>query len=106
MKLNSLIKIKRLKKFGDTLRFYEILLDGKNVEIIFASQNISIPVNPGNHVLRIAIDWGGSEEINFTIGEEEEIQFECESNFSLAQIILFPYYLIFGTNQWISFKKV
>jgi hypothetical protein len=106
MDSNSLVKIKRRKRLGDTLRFYEILLDGENVGIIFASQNISVPLNPGNHTLRIAIDWGGSEEINFTIGVEEEIQFECESNFSLAQLILFPYYLIFGTSQWISFRKV
>jgi hypothetical protein len=106
MELNSLIKIKRQKRLGDTLRFYEILLDGENVGIIFASQNISVPLTAGNHTLRIAIDWGGSEEINFNIGREEEVGFECESNFSLIQLLLFPYYLTMGTRQWISLRKL
>ncbi|MEH2079249.1 MAG: hypothetical protein V7K89_04315 [Nostoc sp.] len=102
---SSVIKIMRKKKWGDSFRFYEIILDGKNVGIIFASQSISVPVESGDHSLKINIDWGGSEEINFSIGSGEEITFECESSLSILKVLLIPYYLIFRPNNWVSLKQ-
>jgi hypothetical protein len=51
------------------------------------------------------IDWGGSEEISFSIDSGEEITFECESNLSGEKILLIPYYLIFRPNNWILLKQ-
>jgi hypothetical protein len=76
---SSVVKIMRKKSGVDSLRAYEIILDGENVGIIFSTQTISVPVEPGHHSLKMNIDWGGSEEINFSIGSGEEITFECES---------------------------
>lgn len=101
---SSVVKIIRKKRWIET-RFFEIILDGKNVGIIFATQSISVPVEPGHHSLKMKIDWGGSEEINFSIGSGEEITFECESAFSIGQVLLFPYYITFGTNKWILLKQ-
>ena len=101
---SSVVKIIRKKEWLQT-RFFEIILDGKNVGIIFATQSISVPVKPGHHSLKLTLDWGGSEEINFSIGSEEEITFECESAFSIWQALLFPYYATFGTNKWILLKQ-
>ncbi len=101
---SSVVKIIRKKRWGDTLRFYEIILDGKNVGIIFATQTISVPVEPGHHSLKMKIDWGGSEEINFSIGSGEEITFECESTFRIWQLLLFPYYF-FRSNDWVLLKQ-
>jgi hypothetical protein len=102
---SSVIKIMRKKKWGDLFRSYEIILDGKNVGIIFNSQSISVPVDPGHHSLKMNIDWCGSEEIKFSIGSGEEITFECESGLSILKVLLIPYYLIFRQNNWILLKQ-
>jgi hypothetical protein len=102
---SSVVKIMRKEKWGDSWRLYEIILDGENVGSIFATQTISVPVEPGHHSLKMKIDWGGSEEINFSIGSGEEIIFECESGLSIGQALLIPYYLIFRPNNWISLKQ-
>jgi hypothetical protein len=102
---SSVVKIKRKKNAVDSARSYEIILDGENVGIIFPTQTISVPVEPGHHSLKMNIDWGGSEEINFSIGSGEEITFECESNIPLQKIFLAPYYLIFRPHNWILLKQ-
>lgn len=102
---SSVIKIVRQKNWKDSSRAYEIILDGENVGIILASQSISVPVEPGHHSLKMKIDWGGSEEINFSIGSGEEITFKCEFGFSIIRLLLVPYYLILKPNNWISLKQ-
>jgi hypothetical protein len=102
---SSVVKIKRKKNAVDSSRAYEIILDGENVGIIFSTQTISVPVEPGHHSLKMNIDWCSSEEINFSIGSGEEITFECESNIPLQKVLLAPYYLIFKPNNWILLKQ-
>jgi hypothetical protein len=102
---SSVVKIMRKKKWGDSFRFYEVILDGRNVGVIFASQSISVPVDPGHHSLKMSIDWCGSEEIKFSIGSGEKITFECESSLSILKVLLIPYYLIFKQNNWILLKQ-
>lgn len=102
---SPVVNIVRKKNWKDLFRAYEIILDGENVGIIFASQSISVPVAPGHHSLKMKIDWCGSEEINFSIGSKEEIIFECESGLSILQVLLIPYYLIFKPNNWILLKQ-
>jgi hypothetical protein len=102
---SSVIKIVRKKNWKDLSRAYEIILDGENVGIILASQSISVPVEPGHHSLKMKIDWGGSEEINFSIDSGEEITFICEFGFSILRLLLIPYYLIFKPKNWILLKQ-
>jgi hypothetical protein len=102
---SSVVKIMRKKKWVDSFRAYKIILNGNNVGILFASQSISVPVEPGHHSLKMNIDWCGSEEINFSIGSGEEITFECESGLSILKVLLIPYYLIFRPNNWILLKQ-
>jgi len=102
---SSVVKIMRKKKWGDSFRFYEVILDGRNVGVIFASQSISVPVDPGHHSLKMKIDWFGSEEINFNIGSGEEITFECEPRHPIVGALLMPYHLIFEPNNWILLQR-
>ncbi len=102
---SSVVKIMRKKSWGDTWRFFEIILDGKNVGIVFPNQTTSVLVEPGHHSLKMKIDWFGSEEINFNIGSGEEITFECEPRHPIVGALLMPYHLIFGANDWILLKQ-
>lgn len=102
---SSVVKITRKKTLVNSMGAYEIILDGENVGRIFASQTISVPVEPGHHSLKMMIDWAGSEEINFSIGSGEEITFECEPRLPIGGILLIPYYLIFKPNKWILLKQ-
>jgi len=96
----------RKKTWLDLFRFYEVILDGTNVGIIFAGQSIYVPTEPGHHSLKISLDWCGSEKINFSIGLGEEITFECESGLSIPQVLLVPYYLVFRPNNWILLRQL
>ena len=80
---SSVVKIKRKKQLIGSLAFFEIILDGENVGIIFSTQTISVPVEPGHHSIKMSQFWVGSEEINFSIGSGEEITFECDIGFWL-----------------------
>jgi hypothetical protein len=102
---SSVVKIRRKKTlYVDSWRSYEIILDGENVGIILSNKTISVLVEPGHHSLKMKLDWGGSEEINFSIGSGEEITFECES-IPIQKMLLIPYYLIFRPNNWILLKQ-
>ena len=102
---SSVVKITRKKTVVDSARAYEIILDGENVGIIFISQTISVPVEPGHHSLKMILDWASSEEINFSIGSGEEIRFECEPRLPIVAILLIPFYLIFKPNKCIVLKR-
>jgi hypothetical protein len=49
---SSVVKIKRKKNAVDSSKAYEIILDSENVGIIFSTQTISVPVEPGHHSLK------------------------------------------------------
>jgi hypothetical protein len=104
--MESSIKIKRNKKWGDSLRSYQIVLDGEHAGIIFENQSISIAIEPGHHSLRMKLDSSGSEEINFDINRGEGIRFECKNNCSSPiQLLLILYYAYFKTDRWILLKQ-
>jgi hypothetical protein len=103
---SSVLKIMRKNNgFVDLLRSYEIILDGKNVGIVFPNQTTSVVVEPGHHSLKMKIDWFGSEEINFNIGSGEDITFECEPRHPIVGALLMPYHLMFEPNNWILLKR-
>jgi hypothetical protein len=108
--MESTLVIYRRNKYFGKLLFYEIILDGDDVGIIFNGRSISIPIEAGNHSVKLKVDWGGSKEINFSVSEGEEIKFECEDSGSLLQVLFFPftlpYYLTFGINDMIKLRQV
>jgi hypothetical protein len=104
--METSIKIKRNRKYVDSLRSYKIILDCEEVGIIFQDKSISIAMQPGQHSLRMKLEQCSSEEINFDIELGEEIRFECENNRSSPlELLLYVYYSFFEKDRWILLKQ-
>lgn len=71
------IVIRRLGGYRDLIRSYKIVLDGEVVGKIKQKREATIDVAPGEHTLRMKIDWTGSPEIPFTISAGETLEFVC-----------------------------
>ena|ERR1035437_1209747 len=64
----------------DRIRSYRIILDDIDIGSIKESRSLDFGAEPGSHVLQLKIDWTRSQQIQFDVGVDEIISFECEPN--------------------------
>jgi len=78
---DAILVIKRSDEVRkDRVRAYRIMLDDNELGRIKAGSTEKFVIQTGNHSLRLKIDWTGSPDVSFEIGESETIEFECEPN--------------------------
>jgi hypothetical protein len=46
---------------------YKVVIDGEEVGRIGDGDELDIPVSPGEHSLRLKIDWTGSKQLEFSL---------------------------------------
>ena len=74
----SVVRIQRLRSgWRDRFRRYELLLDGQAAGPVKNGEVIELLVAPGQHVLKVKIDWKGSDEKRFTIEANQTAEFRC-----------------------------
>jgi len=104
-----IIRIKRDTGYADKIRAYKIILNGDVVGKIKDGEQVEIDVAPGNHQLKMKIDWCGSNIVEFEMNEKI-IEFECGSNLRGSKFWI-PFielkYIIFKRNQyiWLTMKS-
>ena len=59
-------------------------------------------VDEGTHKISLKIDWCGSGEIEFSIANEETIEFECRNN---THLFLAFFYVLFARNEYLWLRK-
>ena len=89
------ITIQRGKSYADRLRAYKVAVDGVVVASVRAGQSVTVPVAAGSHTLRLRIDWGRSEELQFQARAGECIAFECGSSLAGWRVLLAIFYAVF-----------
>jgi hypothetical protein len=62
----------------DRLRDYEVILDGVLVAEVASGESTEFDCPAGAHTIRIKLDWGSSNPIEFSVGPGEALDFECE----------------------------
>ncbi|HTE58581.1 MAG TPA: hypothetical protein VK694_07640 [Verrucomicrobiae bacterium] len=72
------ICIKRDSGYADSLRNYEVLVDGKKIGTIADNERKDFHVKPGMHALYLKIDYIKSNHINFKGGDGEDLSFEIK----------------------------
>ena len=93
------IKLIRKKAWGDILRSYAIILDGKKVGAIRHGKTCSLNCSTGQHSLQLKIDWCRSPEVFFEILQDNDsLEFECQSNVNPLKVV--KNYLL--PEEWIS----
>ena len=99
------ITIRRGKSYADSWRAYKVKVDGIVVASVRAGQSAAITVVPGSHMLRLRIDWCGSEEIQFDVQAGDHITFECGSSLAGWRIFLAPFYVFFRTCRYLWLRR-
>lgn len=100
------VKIIRTSAYADYLRHYKVLLDNEVICEIADSASKEFTVEPGEHSIYVKIDWARSNKINFNMGDEETITFECSSNIQGVRLLLAILYAIFRSNRYLKLKQL
>jgi hypothetical protein len=64
-------------RWRDRARNYRVVIDGAKVGSVADSDVAEFDVEPGRHTIRLRIDWTGSRELPFSIGEAGTVAFSC-----------------------------
>jgi hypothetical protein len=62
----------------DVLRMYRVLIDGRAVGHIGRCETRDFPVTPGEHRLRLKIDWATSSERVASVARAQVAEFTCK----------------------------
>jgi hypothetical protein len=77
----TLTAILRLRREGVGIELrrgrFGIYVDGANVATIDNHQTVELPVDPGQHTLRIGVGRYSSQTSSFTIADGDTIDFRC-----------------------------
>ena len=94
------IRLSRARaRWRDRAKAYRVLIDGVEAARIGDGETAHLPVEPGNHSLRLRVDWSGSRELTFTLGDGQEVGFSCRPNTGLAIWLLFQ--SVFVRDRWV-----
>jgi hypothetical protein len=96
------IQINRDAGYADASRKYKIELDGDIAGEIRASESVTLNVTPGNHKIRLRIDWCSSNYLDFQVAPEETVVFDCGNNSPLGLVIL---YITIFRNKYLWIQK-
>jgi hypothetical protein len=97
-----LVKVHRKNQFADRLRAYEIIVDGEVKNIVRAGRTAEFYLPKGLHRIRLKIDWCGSREIEFNLGDDETAEFDCGNN---TKLFLELFYVFFARNDYLWLEK-
>ena len=97
-----LVKINRESQFADAVRAYQIYVDGEKKSEIRCGETQEFFVPPGNYRISLKIDWCGSPEIEFSVGAEENVEFDCGNN---TKGFLAGFYALFMPKDYLWLKK-
>lgn len=96
------IKLHRENQFADKIRSYQIFVDEIQIGEIKSGSTKEFYVVEGTHKISLKIDWCGSGEIEFSIANEETIEFECGNN---THLFLAFFYVLFARNKYLWLRK-
>lgn len=75
----SQIEIIRSSEYANRLREIKIFIDNQQVGSIANGKTALFEVSEGNHTIQAKIDWGRSNVIDITLGENEKKSFQMTS---------------------------
>jgi len=95
------VTVSRVTSYADRLRAYKIKVDGVVHGTVRASETVSFTVPEGDHVLSLAIDWCGSNEVAFRATPGRRLAFECGSNLTGRRVLLVLAYVLFLWDRYL-----
>ncbi len=83
----------------------KVFIDGVEVDRIKQGTTIQIEVPPGEHELRMKIDWCSSRPMLFTVSSSENLAFHVKSNLR-GRTFQVLYFTLFARDEYIVLERV
>ncbi|GCF06963.1 hypothetical protein [Dictyobacter arantiisoli] len=93
------IRIERRPSTSGILRSYKVYVDGQQVGKLRESEQLAVPVQPGDHVIVLRVDWCSSHPVTVHVEAGEEVPLYGQS---ISGIIAGLYTLIFNPQNYIQ----
>jgi hypothetical protein len=75
-------------RWRDAGRDYRVILDAREISRIPDGSSLDLEVTPGQHTLRLRIDWTGSRSVTFFISAGQIKEFTCGPARGIAIVLL------------------
>lgn len=92
------IIINRSSEYSNKMRSIGIYLGNDKIINIKDGESLEYEIKPGKYKLKAKIDWCSSNEIKFTIEENDTLRF----NLNGTNPFLSLYYITFGKNDYLK----
>jgi hypothetical protein len=82
----------------DRLRGYHVTIDGHKAGILRAGEQLSLTIAPGEHLVRVTMDWVGSDRARVNIKRGQCVWLSCEPRATPWTLV---YWLTLGHSRYI-----
>ena len=93
-------------RWGDRVRRYVILVDDLQIGEISDGETKTIDIEPGHHTLRLKIDWTGSEDVLFDVGDGQSVNFRCGPRVKAAFAVVGLLQSVVQRDKWILLERI
>jgi hypothetical protein len=83
------VYLTRVSQYQDK-RKYKVIVDGSEIGKIAQDETMKLKVCPGDHEIKLKIDWGSSNTLVFNAQTGQDIRLECGNNvgFNIRKTLL------------------
>jgi len=100
-----LLILRRVSGWGDHLRNYKVILDGKEVGHIADGETLKCDVAPGEHTLYLKIDYARSQKRQFHSSKDKDVEFVCSPNVQGFKVLMFFLYLTILSTRYVRLEQ-
>jgi hypothetical protein len=79
------VYLRRAPQFMDVMRKYQVFLDGVQIGEISRDETLNLSVEPGEHMIRLKLDWTTSNTLMVNAREGEDVYLECGNNVARSE---------------------
>jgi hypothetical protein len=90
---------------GDRIRDFLVILDGQEIGRIADGGSKTFIVPPGEHELRLKIDWCGSKTLKISLRAGERVALRCGSSLRGFRLLLALFYITVGRNRYLWLEE-
>ena len=86
----------------DRWRAYRVSIDDTRVDKINRGETKSFPVTPGDHVVRLRLDWMSGQPIEVNAPEGDDVELYCEPR---GKPVIYLFWALFRPTHYITLRK-
>lgn len=95
------ISVTRIGQFADRLRRYDVRIDDTSIGALDARGTLTAMVSPGEHRLRVHIDWCASQPLRFHARPGIPLSFRCGNRLRGWRILLAGLVVLLRPNDYL-----